>query len=186
MEDEINDIEQEIEQFNHYFKQIPFKIIDKIGQGTFSSVYKAVDLKHRKYDNSKWCNCTQNTQCGYVALKRIYATSSPNRIFTELALLHCLGDHPNIAPLITAIRHEDQVVAVLPYFSHDQFKVLLTNKNYYKKMDSNQVKCYLHALLSALKHVHAKGYIHRLFLLIKGYQTFQFFIQNRRTNWTVD
>lgn len=161
MDEEAIHIQQEIEQFNHYFKQFPFQIVDKIGQGTFSSVYKALDLHHRKYDNSKWCNCKTNKQCGYVALKRIYATSSPNRIFTELALLHCLGDHANIAPLITAFRHEDQVVAVLPYFSHDQFKVLKTNQNYYKKMESQQIKCYLRALLSALKHVHTKGYIHR-------------------------
>ena len=48
----------------------------------------------------------------YVAIKKIYVTSSPMRIQNELELLHD-----------TAFRHQDQVVAVLPYFRHLDFRV---------------------------------------------------------------
>jgi cell division control protein 7 len=63
-----------------------------IYRGTFSSVYKAIDLDHSKFQNQKWCRSHGNGgDCGVVALKRIYATSSPQRIYTELALLYHLG-----------------------------------------------------------------------------------------------
>jgi len=44
------------------------------------------------------------------------------RIFNELELLHDLRDSPNVCPLITAFRHQDQVVAILPYFQHRDFR----------------------------------------------------------------
>ncbi|KAJ3305816.1 hypothetical protein HDV03_000925 [Kappamyces sp. JEL0829] len=93
--------------------------------------------------------------CGKVALKRIYATSSAVRIFTELNLLKCLRSYPFIASLITAIRHEDQIVAVLPYFEHDNFK------NFYKNMTRNQIADYIFCMSAALASVHKWGYIHR-------------------------
>lgn len=97
-----------------------YHILGKIGEGTrivaihqltlsgtFSSVYKAVDLKYQLYVNSwdpswnqarKWSSPPIKSKKGvetkrpakYVALKRIYATSSPVRILNELALLHHL------------------------------------------------------------------------------------------------
>lgn len=59
----------------------------------------------------------------YVAIKKIYVTSSPIRIQNELELLHDLNGYKSVCPLITAFRHQDQVVAVLPYFRHQDFRV---------------------------------------------------------------
>ena len=59
----------------------------------------------------------------YVAIKKIYVTSSPSRIQNELELLHDLQGYRSICPLITAFRHYDQVIAVLPYFRHQDFRV---------------------------------------------------------------
>lgn len=59
----------------------------------------------------------------YVAIKKIYVTSSPMRIQNELELLHDLRGCKDVCPLITAFRHQDQVVAVLPYFRHLDFRV---------------------------------------------------------------
>lgn len=59
----------------------------------------------------------------YVAIKKIYVTSSPTRIQNELELLHDLQGYRSICPLITAFRHHDQVIAVLPYFRHQDFRV---------------------------------------------------------------
>lgn len=58
-----------------------------------------------------------------VAIKKIYVTSSPMRIFNELDLLHSLQGCCSVCPLITAFRYQDQVIAVLPHFQHQDFRV---------------------------------------------------------------
>jgi cell division control protein 7 len=63
----------------------------KLLEGTFSSVYKAIDLKHHLYNNSLWCEDHVSKACdGLIALKRIYVTSSPDRILNEIGILHLL------------------------------------------------------------------------------------------------
>lgn len=57
--------------------------------GTFSSVYKAIDLQHSAYDNSQWQPMVRKGKV-HVAVKRIYVTSSPFRIQNELEILHDL------------------------------------------------------------------------------------------------
>lgn len=111
-----------------------YKIVDKIGEGTFSSVYKAIDTFHDYYDNFVWTHkiahppVLSNGQPRqrnrvYVALKRIYVTSSPDRIANELEIMEQLRDCPNIAYLVSAFRTEDQIVAVMPYSRHVDFRV---------------------------------------------------------------
>lgn len=76
--------------------------------GTFSSVYKAVDLEHDEYSNSHWDygmdeqpppvsppekeqaeEKKNGSESGkVVAIKRIYVTSSPKRIENEIRILH--------------------------------------------------------------------------------------------------
>ncbi len=60
--------------------------------GTFSSVYKGIDLDHHEYDNTAWAYGSAIGRGGkvYVALKRIYVTSSPIRIQNELEILNDL------------------------------------------------------------------------------------------------
>lgn len=115
--------------------------------GTFSTVYKAEDLQYDYYQNdwdrepsAKWLSPPVKKRRKYyiespppgqlrkkahfVAIKKIYVTSSPMRIQNELELLHILRGYRSVCTLITAFRHQDQVVAVLPYFSHHDFRVL--------------------------------------------------------------
>lgn len=106
-----------------------YPVVDKIGEGTFSSVYKAVDIYHNYYDNTIWTNKKPHPPRGnrdktvYVALKRIYATSSPERIMNELEIMEDLRGCANLSYLITAFRTEDQIVAVMPYTRHVDFRV---------------------------------------------------------------
>ncbi|KAI9630778.1 hypothetical protein KEM48_013677 [Puccinia striiformis f. sp. tritici PST-130] len=237
-----------------------YHLLDRLGEGTFSSVYKAIDLHHHLYDNSLWApeeeavieppqmvssdarfhpststsSCSgsvmgdqsyrstltsshQNTgfpshhpladddpfeasagdqarnkftetlqrhalESGklptayksinnddphntlkpkkknshvYVALKRIYVTSSPFRIMNELKLLAELRDAEHVAYLIQAIRHEDQVIAVMPYRKHQDFR------EYYRTASIGTMRNYLRCLFSALKDTHSRGIIHR-------------------------
>lgn len=118
-------------------------------------MYKAEDLLYEHYDNewdldnkefSRWSSPpikkrrTSNSESNpvhhrsrqqryrtpqFVAIKKIYVTSSPIRIQNELELLYDLRGCDSVCPLITAFRHQDQVVAVLPYFRHADFRVSL-------------------------------------------------------------
>jgi cell division control protein 7 len=146
--------------------------------GTFSTVYKAVQLPQDDEEDiendvedqdqledapaAKRRKTTSRPQAGkrrrrpeVVALKKIYVTSSPHRILNELELLHELRDSPYICPLLMAMRHLDQVVAVLPYFRHLDFRY------YYRDFLVNDMRHYFRSLFSALHHVHKAGILHR-------------------------
>ena len=91
----------------------------------------------------------------YVALKKIYVTSSPMRIQNELELLNDLRGCVSVCPLITAFRHQDQVVAVLPYFPHTDFRIQ------YRTFLVADMRHYFRSLLTALHAVHKQNIIHR-------------------------
>lgn len=90
-----------------------------------------------------------------VAIKCINVTSSPKRTKDELFFLSSLTGKPNIVPLLTALRYEDQVIAVHPYVRYDDFK------RYYLVMTIPELKKYLKQLLLAIKAVHDTGFVHR-------------------------
>ena len=113
-------------------------VLPTLLSGTFSSVYKAIDKNHHLYDNYVWTGklpgpppevhlrggmSGKRTKPMYVALKRIYVTSSPARILNELEIMEDLRDCQHIAYLISAFRTEDQIVAVMPYSRHADFRV---------------------------------------------------------------
>ncbi|KAM5376301.1 hypothetical protein ACJZ2D_005523 [Fusarium nematophilum] len=153
-----------------------YRLIKRIGEGTFSTVYKAEDIMYDQYDNSwdfeddssKWtpppkANNTSpvshrappRRKARYVAIKKIYVTSSPSRILNELELLHDLRQCPSVCPLITAFRETDQVVAILPYFRHGDFRT------YFRDMTITEISVYLRELFTALKSVHDHKILHR-------------------------
>ncbi|RYZ84533.1 MAG: hypothetical protein EOP04_17820 [Proteobacteria bacterium] len=62
--------------------------------GTFSTVYKAEDLLYDHYQNdwdyeAKWTPRKGQRKPHYVAIKKIYVTSSPIRIMNELDSFFC-------------------------------------------------------------------------------------------------
>jgi len=139
-----------------------------ISPGTFSTVYKAEDLLYNRYKNDWDLECKENawphetgdgkrrrTKTRFVAIKKIYVTSSPLRILNELELLYDLRESANVCPLITAFRHHDQVIAILPYFQHHDFR------EYFRDMDVSEMRIYFHSLFTAVKAVHEKHIIHR-------------------------
>ncbi|KAI6088369.1 kinase-like protein [Hypoxylon rubiginosum] len=150
-----------------------YRLIKRIGEGTFSTVYKAEDLQYHQYENSWDLDAAESqwrppplkgasrsrfdtaNKPKFVAIKKIYVTSSPARILNELELLHDLRDSHSVCPLITAFRHADQVLAVLPYFRHQDFR------KYYPEMSVYDMRVYFRSLFTALAAVHEKGIIHR-------------------------
>jgi cell division control protein 7 len=104
--------------------------------GTFSSVFKAIDLNYDIWDNRLWEGPQSNQKSdpaspenhpqkpAYVAIKRIIVTSSPRRILNELYIMETCRGCRHVAQLITAYRVEDQIVAVMPYQRSAELKVL--------------------------------------------------------------
>ena len=103
-------------------------------KGTFSTVYEAIDLRSHLYSNESWQqqllagHRVTNPNANYepsnrVALKRVYSTSSPARLASEVQILHELQGCPCIAPLIAAFRYQDEFFVVMPYIHSDDFKV---------------------------------------------------------------
>ncbi|KAI1767174.1 kinase-like protein [Hypoxylon sp. FL1150] len=167
-------VQHDMEKLEATFPSIKdkYRLIKRIGEGTFSTVYKAEDVQYHQYENSwdldaaesQWqppplkgvSHPRSNTnKPKFVAIKKIYVTSSPSRILNELELLHDLRDSHSVCPLITAFRHADQVLAILPYFRHQDFR------KYYPQMNVYDMRVYFRSLFTALAAVHEKGIIHR-------------------------
>ncbi|KAE8348196.1 kinase-like domain-containing protein [Aspergillus coremiiformis] len=158
-----------------------FRLLNRIGEGTFSTVYKAEDLLYDHYRNDWdvfqgrqceiWANPpskrrrmegesgqyspTKRRKPRYVALKKIYVTSSPFRIQNELELLNDLRGCRSVCPLITAFRYQDQVVAVLPFFPHTDFRIQ------YRTFMVADMRHYFRSLFTALHSVHKHDILHR-------------------------
>lgn len=112
-------------------------ILSKIGEGTFSHVYKA------REKNS------------LLALKSILPTSSETRIVNEIRILMELKNHVHISNLKTIHRREDRVLLVMPYFEHNEAH------EYIRFLPISELRFYFGSLLSALRFCHSKEIIHR-------------------------
>ncbi|KAI1117697.1 putative cell cycle protein kinase [Nemania sp. NC0429] len=177
-------VQKDMEKLQRTFPHFKddYRLIKRIGEGTFSTVYKAEDLRYDDCNNDwdidadegRWTppplkssavshpypTSTSTTQPPrrqpkFVAIKKIYVTSSPGRILNELELLHNLRGAACVCPLITAFRQSDQVLLVLPYFRHQDFR------KYYPRMNIYDTRVYLRSLFTALSVVHGRGIIHR-------------------------
>ncbi|KAJ7654984.1 kinase-like protein [Mycena polygramma] len=146
-----------------------YKLVDRLGTGTFSSVYKALDLGyHDKWDNTPWLGCHPSSSSAhyqsvprppntkvFVAIKRIYVTSNPERIRNEIAILADCRSCRHVSQLITAFRHEDQVVAIMPYNRNEDFR------EFYRTLSMPGIKAYFRCMFRALCDIHARKIIHR-------------------------
>lgn len=137
--DEQHEIASEISALHEALPTLAqdYRLLDRLGTGTFSSVYKAVDLHyHEKWNNALWHGphppgSSAHYQTApppegskvYVAIKRIYVTSGPERIRNEISILETCRACRHVSQLITAFRHEDQVVAIMPYHRNEDFRV---------------------------------------------------------------
>jgi cell division control protein 7 len=122
---EISELERAVPQLDG-----DYRIVDRLGTGTFSSVYKAVDLGGAdRWDNRPWAAHADPSPTAahggkaFVAVKRIYVTSNPERMRNEIAILEDVRGCRHVSQLITAFRCEDQVVVVMPYHRNVDFRV---------------------------------------------------------------
>uniref|UniRef100_A0A803KPI4 Protein kinase domain-containing protein n=2 Tax=Chenopodium quinoa TaxID=63459 RepID=A0A803KPI4_CHEQI len=124
-----------------------FEKIDKIGQGTYSNVYKARDSLTGKI----------------VALKKVrFDNLEPESVkfmAREILILRRL-DHPNVVKLegLVTSRMSCSLYLVFEYMEHDLAGLAASPDI---KFTEPQVKCYMHQLISGLEHCHNRGVLHR-------------------------
>ncbi|KAM7276160.1 hypothetical protein ACFE04_018026 [Oxalis oulophora] len=124
-----------------------FKLLEKIGQGTYSTVHRACDITNNKI----------------VALKKVrfdkHDLDSIRFMAREILILRRL-DHPNIIKLEGLITSPESssVYLVFEYMEHDLVGLLSLPGI---KFTEPQIKCYMQQLLSGLDHCHSRGVLHR-------------------------
>nr|QYW07103.1 cyclin-dependent kinase like 4 [Dimocarpus longan] len=121
--------------------------LDKVGQGTYSNVYKARDRDTGKI----------------VALKKVkFDTSEPESVkfmAREIIILQKL-DHPNVVKLegLATSRMQYSLYLVFDFMQSDLSRIITRPEG---RLTEPQVKCYMHQLLSGLQHCHDRGILHR-------------------------
>ncbi|KAJ7949755.1 Kinase family protein [Quillaja saponaria] len=124
-----------------------FEKLDKIGQGTYSNVYRARDLETGKI----------------VALKKVrFINMDPESVrfmAREIYILRKL-DHPNVMKLggIVTSRMSGSLYLVFEYMEHDLAGLAAKPG---VKFTEAQIKCYMQQLLRGLEHCHSRGILHR-------------------------
>ncbi|XP_049378587.1 probable serine/threonine-protein kinase At1g09600 [Solanum stenotomum] len=124
-----------------------FEKLNKIGQGTYSSVYKARDLKTNKI----------------VAMKKVrFVNMDPESVrfmAKEISILRKL-DHPNVMKLeaLVTSRISGSLYLVFEYMEHDLAGLAAAPR---VKFTEAQIKCYMQQLLRGLEHCHSRGVLHR-------------------------
>ncbi|XP_031249760.1 probable serine/threonine-protein kinase At1g54610 [Pistacia vera] len=124
-----------------------FEKLDKIGQGTYSNVYRARDLDQKKI----------------VALKKVrFDNLEPESVRFMAREIHILRrlDHMNVIKLegLVTSRMSCSLYLVFEYMEHD-LAGLASHPGV--KFSESQVKCYMQQLLHGLDHCHSRGVLHR-------------------------
>ncbi|XP_077134440.1 cell division cycle 7-related protein kinase isoform X1 [Ranitomeya variabilis] len=139
--------EDATEEIEYLYASVPqirniFYVTQKIGEGTFSSVYLA------------FAQLKSGIQQKF-ALKHLIPTSHPARIAAELQCLTVAGGEDNVMGVKYCFRKNDHVVIVMPYLEHDYFPDILHSLSF------QEAKEYMFNLFKALKRIHLFGIVHR-------------------------
>ncbi|KAK0585272.1 hypothetical protein LWI29_025989 [Acer saccharum] len=124
-----------------------FEKLDKIGQGTYSSVFRAREVATGRM----------------VALKKVrfdnFQPESIRFMAREIMILRRL-DHPNIMKLegVITSRLSSTIYLVFEYMEHDLAGLSSSTEIFFNEA---QVKCYMKQLLLAVEHCHLRGIMHR-------------------------
>jgi eukaryotic-like serine/threonine-protein kinase len=121
-----------------------YEILNVVGHGGMGAVYRVRHLITNRIE----------------ALKVIASGSGSNedrieRFNREIRLLASLA-HPNIAALLTAFRHQDQLVMVMEYVDGTDLGVCLKSG-----ITLHQSLAFARQILRALDYAHSQGVIHR-------------------------
>lgn len=126
-----------------------FEKVDKLGEGTYGVVFKALDLETNQI----------------VALKKIRLDNIdegiPSTAIREISLLQEL-QHPNIVELRDIVHGEKKLYLVFEFFNLDLKKYLdKLDKKGGECLGQMQIKSLMYQLLKGLVHCHERRIMHR-------------------------
>ncbi|RZF33801.1 hypothetical protein LSTR_LSTR013689 [Laodelphax striatellus] len=138
--------------------QAKYRVLNKIGEGTFSEVLKC-----------------QNRESGQlVAAKRLrksFNSVSEARDLPEIVAMKKVSDHPNILHLIET-HYEHELSRVTLIFELMDMSIYDMMKTHRRNIPEVKVKNYLYQILKGINHLHVNGLFHRDIkpenILIKG------------------
>lgn len=126
-----------------------FEKINRIGEGTYGTVYRAIDKLTQKM----------------VALKRIIFHGEKNDGFPvtslrEINALRRCSNHPNCVELLDVVvgKSRDSVFLVFEYCEHDLANLV---RNFNQPFSESEIKSVILQILSALTFLHQNDIIHR-------------------------
>ncbi|KAL2315020.1 Cell cycle serine/threonine-protein kinase hsk1 [Schizosaccharomyces pombe] len=124
---------EEIENITRTFVELQenYRLIEKIGEGTFSSVYKAEDLHYGRYIND-WDIQSEVLKESSFGKEKIPVNEDSRKP-----------------------KYEDQVLVVLPYYEHTDFR------QYYSTFSYRDMSIYFRCLFQAMQQTQTLGIIHR-------------------------
>jgi len=126
-----------------------FEELEKIGEGTYGVVYKAVDKETQQM----------------VALKKIMLENDdegvPSTALREISLLKEL-EHPNIVSLLDVVHDDNKIFMVFEYLDMDLKKHMDDSRvGPDKGLKPELVQSYMHQLLEGIAYCHSHRVLHR-------------------------
>ena len=123
-----------------------FKLLEIIGRGGFSQVWKVLYLKYNKI----------------YAMKKMYKVDiidkkSEKDVLIELSLLSRIH-HPFIVNIHFAFQDSDYLYLITDYFPQGDLRYQLINNKFYTE---KQVKFIISNILLSLEYIHLNNIIHR-------------------------
>ena len=117
-----------------------YEIINKIGKGKYSEVYKGMDV-------------TSDKQVVIKVLKPV----KKSKMKREIKILKGLNSHPGIIELKNVVKDPASrtVCLVFDYLYNVDFRSLIPS------MNDHDIRFYLYELLKALEYCHSRGIMHR-------------------------
>ncbi|CDK25231.1 unnamed protein product [Kuraishia capsulata CBS 1993] len=124
-----------------------FQILDCIGEGSYSKVYKAVYLHNRRTYAVK-----------ILSKRHIVKEKKIKYVTIEKTTLNRLGHHPGVVTLYYTFQDVDSLYFVIDYANNGEMLSLLQKLGSFSEA---LAKYYLVQLVDAVEFIHSKGIIHR-------------------------
>ncbi|CAD8112974.1 unnamed protein product [Paramecium sonneborni] len=122
-----------------------YKIIQKLGDGVFGSVTKALDERTHEF----------------VAIKSYRDNSIKDETkIKEIQILKKLN-HPNIIKLREVIKQNKTIAIVLDYSERNLLQYYKSVKEKNRTLCEQQIQSIVYQIASALNYLHNQGYLHR-------------------------
>ncbi|KAG9481878.1 hypothetical protein GDO78_010876 [Eleutherodactylus coqui] len=124
-----------------------YKIINKIGEGTFSEVVKAQSLRDGHYYACK-------------KMKQLYKSTEQVNNVREIQALRRLSPHPNILMLHEVLYdRKSGCLALISELMDMNIYELIRERR--QPLPENKIRNYMYQLCKSLEHIHRNGIFHR-------------------------